>query len=231
MPEPLTSEEIRVLGCLLELQAASPKIYPPTLGQLTHSCNKNIGRYPVTDYRESQVQNALDMLEIRGLSETIIAHGSRTNKYTQTATAAYNLTDEESAVFCVLLLRGPQNLKEIYQASSRLYQFRDTEDVEEALHALSIHEPGLVTAEVDPTGREDSTYDHLLAGKAAQPKVQRLSGVPAPPPPPSGNGGSPVVSGLTEELKRYFSLSMSSLRAEVRALRREVEALRRDLEK
>lgn len=231
MPEPLTSEEIRVLGSLLEMQASSPKNYPPTLGQLTHSCNKKNGRYPVTDYRESQVQNALDMLEIRGLAETIIVHGSRTNKYAQTATAAYNLTDEEAAVFCVLLLRGPQNLNEIYNGSRRLYKFRNTEDVEEALHALSIHEPALVTADVDPVGQKDSTYNHLLAGKAAPPKSRASSGIPMPPPPTPNEGGSPVVAGLTEELKRYFSLSMSSLRAEVRALRREVEALRRDLEK
>lgn len=229
MPEPLTSEEIRVLGSLMEMQISTPNAYPPSLAQLMNVCNKKVGRHPVTDYRESQIQNGLDMLEIRGLVETVEAEEPGTYQFLQTAKSAFTLSDEEAAVFCVLLLRGPRSLDDIYTEAKKLYDFASPDDVEETLHALSIHEPALVTAQLDPSGNGEFLYNHLLGEKTQKKKPAGMEGLVGARMVQTGN--NPVSTGLSEDLKKYFSLSMSSIRAEIRALRREVEALRRDLDR
>ena len=230
MPEPLTSEEVRILGCLMEMQVIAPEIYPPTLSELTKSCNKKSNRNPVTEYQLTKVQNGLDMLEIRGLVETVDEDSDEDMRYVQMAKAAYTLSDEEAAVFCILLLQGQSDLELIFNEAQRLYQFPDQEDVEETLHALSIHEPALVTAVMESEDSEEFLYDHLLSGKGKKRKTAG-SGPETTARPAAHPSSSPVAMGLSEDLKKYFSLSMSSIRAEIRGLRREVEALRKDLEK
>ena len=43
----LSSEEARVLGCLVEKELATPEHYPPSLNGLVSACNQKSARDPV----------------------------------------------------------------------------------------------------------------------------------------------------------------------------------------
>ena len=47
LDEPLNPVEIRILGCLIEKQHATPEYYPLTLNALVAACNQTTNREPV----------------------------------------------------------------------------------------------------------------------------------------------------------------------------------------
>ena len=57
---PLTFEQSRVLGCLLEKEALVPDTYPLTLNNLITACNQSTNRDPVTNLDETVVVLARD---------------------------------------------------------------------------------------------------------------------------------------------------------------------------
>src|SRR5437016_7372864 len=59
----LDAVEIRVLGCLMEKQLATPEYYPLTINALIAACNQKSNREPVMEVGESEVQRALDRLQ------------------------------------------------------------------------------------------------------------------------------------------------------------------------
>src|SRR5664279_6046122 len=60
----LTSEEGRVLGCLVEKQLTTPQLYPLTESALIAACNQSTNRNPVVVYDVSTVR-----ITTRGLRE------------------------------------------------------------------------------------------------------------------------------------------------------------------
>lgn len=50
----LTDEEIRVLGCLMEKEMATPEYYPLSLNALKNACNQKSNRDPFTSYSENK---------------------------------------------------------------------------------------------------------------------------------------------------------------------------------
>src|SRR3984885_300335 len=125
----LTPEEVRVLGALLEKEATTPEYYPLTLNGLVTACNQKTNRWPVLELGEGDVHRALDGLRSRGMAAEIIGNG-RVSKYAQRYTEKLNLGRRESAILCILLLRGPQTLGEIKGRTERVYEFADLEEVE-----------------------------------------------------------------------------------------------------
>ncbi|MEZ0385782.1 MAG: DUF480 domain-containing protein, partial [Verrucomicrobium sp.] len=63
---PLTAEQARVLGCLIEKESTTPEAYPLTLNSLVLACNQTTNREPVVRYDEATVMEALDGLKRRG---------------------------------------------------------------------------------------------------------------------------------------------------------------------
>ena len=63
----LTDDEVRVLGCLMEKEMATPDYYPLTLNALTNACNQKSNRNPVVSYDEETVTYALNGLRERKL--------------------------------------------------------------------------------------------------------------------------------------------------------------------
>jgi len=47
LPQNLTANEIRVIGCLMEKAVTTPEQYPLTLNALTNACNQKSSREPV----------------------------------------------------------------------------------------------------------------------------------------------------------------------------------------
>jgi len=77
----LKSSEIRVLGCLMEKEMATPDYYPLTLNSLTNGCNQKSNRDPVVNYDETTVEQTLQSLQDKGLTKTVHEAGSRVLKY------------------------------------------------------------------------------------------------------------------------------------------------------
>ena len=64
----LTATEIRVLGCLLEKEMATPEYYPLSLNALVNACNQKSNRNPVVSYDEASVLEALNELKANHLA-------------------------------------------------------------------------------------------------------------------------------------------------------------------
>ena len=100
--------EVRVLGCLMEKEIATPDYYPLSLNALTNACNQKSNRDPIVDYDEETVVRALEGLKEQQLTRQ--SNVSRVPKFEQSFTVSHKLVKREAAVLCVLLLRGPQTV-------------------------------------------------------------------------------------------------------------------------
>jgi len=157
----LTAEEVRVLGCLMEKEMATPDYYPLSLNALTNACNQKSGRNPVVDYDEETVLAALNGLKERQLAWQ--SDASRVAKYAHGFAKVHNLVRREAAAICLLLLRGPQTAGEIRGRAERLYNFSSLEEAAETLENLA--DMGLVRKMPRQPGRKESRYAHLLSGE------------------------------------------------------------------
>ena len=158
----LTSQEIRVLGVLLEKSKTTPDYYPMTLNALTAACNQKTSRYPVTEYDEETVVLALNSLKAQSLVSTAVGGGSRVVKYKHNFTTVHEIEPEELAVLCLLMLRGPQTPGELNTNSARLYEFRSLEQVSSVLNKLMYSETPYVTELAKRPGQKEARYAHLL---------------------------------------------------------------------
>jgi|SRR6185437_1420320 len=204
----LTAEEMRVLGALLEKEATTPEYYPLTLNSLVAACNQKTNRWPVMTCGEDDVRLALDGLKAKGMAAEIIGNG-RVSKYAQRYTEKLNLGRRESAILCVLLLRGPQTLGEIKGRTERAYDFADLEEVETVLGKMAAREDGALTRKLPAgPGMKEPRWAQTLGGPV------EFSGPAA--------GGFDVGAGSADRV--------AALEAEVAKLREEVSELRRQFD-
>lgn len=162
----LNEYEVRVVATLIEKQISTPDYYPMTLNALINACNQKNNRHPVTSYDEETVTRALGSLREKKLA--FVFHGSeaRVAKYGHVFSKAYDLTPQEVAVLCVLMLRGPQTPGEIRSRSGYLYNFESLAEVETTMDALLARtDPGLITRLPRTVGMKESRYAHLLSGE------------------------------------------------------------------
>lgn len=217
----LSQPETRVLGCLLEKQLTTPEQYPLTLNSLRLACNQSTNRDPVVDYDETVLRDALHRLERRGYAR--LASGRRAPKYRHLLAETLPLSEDEHAVLCVLLLRGPQTPGELKQRGERMHAFADLDAVHETLERLIARE--LVGRLDRRPGQKEERYGHLLSEDAEEspvitpsatggyslptPSVQATEGVHALPNP------AVATVGLEERVAR-LERAMEELRATVR---------------
>src|SRR3954471_17347679 len=108
----LSATETRVLGSLVEKAITTPDYYPLSLNALTNACNQLSNREPVMSLDEADVTRALEALRVKRLASVFHGSESRVAKYKHTLTDAILLTPAETALLCVLMLRGPQTVGE-----------------------------------------------------------------------------------------------------------------------
>ena len=208
----LSEIEVRVLGALVEKQVTTPEYYPLTLNSLTLACNQKNNRNPVTSYSENDVAQALETLREKNL--TYVFHGStsRVPKYKHVMPEVLHLSPPETALMCVLMLRGPQTIGELRGHGGRLYTFTSLEEVDATVNALITHDPDpMVVRLARQPGQKEARFSHLLAGVPAE---EIASEIPAPRPSSSRHGDrerieqlEQAVTALTEEvhtLKQQF---------------------------
>ncbi|HET9243724.1 MAG TPA: YceH family protein [Gaiella sp.] len=167
--------ELRVLGCLLEKQRTTPDHYPLTLNALRLACNQTTNRDPIVAYDEREIQEALQRLSRRGWTRVASGPGSRAAKYRQLFDEALGLAPDETALLCVLMLRGPQTPGELKQRTERLHRFESLADIFDTLARLG--ERGLVERLERRPGQKEERYRHLLGREAP---TDAARGTPAP---------------------------------------------------
>jgi uncharacterized protein len=201
--------ELRVLGCLLEKQRTTPDQYPLSLNALRLACNQTTNRDPVVAYDEHEIHDALQRLARRGWTRLASGAGSRAAKYRQLFDEAVGLTDDEVAVLCVLMLRGPQTPGELKQRTARLHPFVGLDEIHQTLERLAARE----LAERLPRrpGQKEERYRHLLGADDGIPSA--TSG------PATLSTGSPAITAASD-----LEARVAALEAEVARLRAALSA-------
>jgi uncharacterized protein YceH (UPF0502 family) len=160
----LGSAETRVLGSLMEKETTTPDYYPLSLNALINACNQKSNREPLMALDDGAVLEALDALNRIGLAGPTSTAESRVTKYEHRIGEVFNLGRRESAVLCVLLLRGPQTPGELRGRCERMHHFDDLEELVSTLHRMMEFCPPLVRMLPRQPGTKESRYVHLLSG-------------------------------------------------------------------
>lgn len=160
----LNAAEARVLGSLVEKDITTPDYYPLSLNALINACNQKNNREPVTSFDEETVRLALRNLSEKRLAGTAGGADSRVTKYEHRMQEVFNFTRPETAILCVLLLRGPQTPGELRGRTERMHRFEDLDEVLSGLQQLMRREPPLAKALGRRPGTKEIRYAHLLAG-------------------------------------------------------------------
>lgn len=161
----LSSEEIRVLGALMEKSRTTPDYYPMTLNSLTAACNQKSSRKPVVEYDEEIIILTLDSLKKKSLISTATGGSSRATKYKHNFAIVFPLVPAQLAIICLSLLRGAQTPGEINTNSGRLYEFETLEQVNEVIEQLVNFEPPFLVQLPKRAGQKEVRYMHLLGGE------------------------------------------------------------------
>jgi uncharacterized protein YceH (UPF0502 family) len=201
--EPFLSHiETRVLGALVEKQISTPEYYPLTLNALTLACNQKNNRYPVTAYSENEVAQAVESLREKNLAYVFYGSTSRVPKYKHVMPEVLHLNAAETALMCVLMLRGPQTVGELRGNTSRLYEFAGLDQVELTLEGLISHDPDpLVLRLPRQAGQKEVRFAHLLSGDIA---VEAPAEVERPAPRQSLEQKIDALAAEVEKLKAQF---------------------------
>ena len=202
----LTPVEARVLGSLIEKDITTPDYYPLSLNALVNACNQKNNREPVMNLDENAVRDALAGLQEQRLAGPARGADSRITKYEHRLQEVFNFTRGETALLCVLLLRGRQTPGELRGRTERMFRFEHLDDVEATLRRLMERDPPLVKVLQRQPGTNESRYAHLLSGEP-----QETANVPV--------GVLPSSTGDDR---------MGKLEAQIAELRRKLHELRQE---
>jgi uncharacterized protein len=228
--------QLRVLGSLIEKEITTPENYPLSLNALVNACNQRSSRDPVLDLTEDQVREALHTLE--DLALTTPVRDSRVPKYEHRVRTVLNLRRDETAVLCLLMLRGPQTPGELRSRADRLYSFDDLAAVQSTLERLAARAPNEVGAETSSgtssettvplttilprqPGSREARYAHLLGDQPnlASARFFRPTGDAGP------SEGQPTSDSATAQRLARMEADIASLATALQDLRSRVELL------
>jgi uncharacterized protein YceH (UPF0502 family) len=138
-------------------------------------------------------------------------------KYEHWLGEAFNFSRAETALICVLLLRGPQTPGELRGRTERMHRFEEIGDVLAALQRLMEREPALVTMLPRQPGTKESRYAHLLSGDVEFNAIAEVDAARATELPATGS----AYEGRIAQLES----TVAELREEVNALRQKIDGL------
>jgi uncharacterized protein YceH (UPF0502 family) len=165
------------------------------------------------DLDEDDVRQALHGLEKHGLAGRARGMDGRVSKYEHRLGEAFNFTRAETALMCVLLLRGPQTPGELRGRTERMHRFDEITDVLGGLQKLMEREPPLVAVLPRQPGMKEARSAHLLSG---QPDIATAPQQAAP---------AAEVSPEQESRIAELESAVAELRSELAALRAKIDGL------
>jgi len=213
-----SSNETRVIGCLIEKEITTPDQYPLSLNALTNACNQKTNRDPVLELSEAEVQQSVDALMKKYMvSDKSAGYGGRVTKYKHrfcnTEFGSLKFSKQELGIICVMLLRGPQTPGELRSRTNRLCEFADAEEVEATLKNLMTREDGpFIARQLKVPGARESRYAHLFSGF--------LASAPEPDTSDSETGRTAAGAPTIAERVRALEDLVEQLRLKVDALTR-----------
>lgn len=222
LPVELSPVQVRVIGCLIEKERATPDSYPLTMNALLSACNQTTNRHPVVALTEATVASAVENLRAADLLRIDHSRSNRADKYRQVLDRALGLDGAEMSVLAVLMLRGPQTAAELRARTERLHAFNDQAEVDDVLGRLAERQEPLVVRLGRATGQKEPRWAHVLAGRprvddepaapeaARNPRTERLDALEA---------GMATLQGQLERLRADHD----SLAALVRSLTARIE--------
>ena len=169
----LDVNSLRVLGALMEKEMTTPDQYPLTVNSLISAANQRSSRDPVMDLSEDDVRQALHVLQDMDLIAPARDSG-RVARFEHRIRTVLNLRRDETAVMCLLLLRGPQTPGELRSRAERMFAFDELAQVQSTLDRLVGREEALVRVLPRAPGSREARWVHLLGDPAAIP-VQTAS--------------------------------------------------------
>lgn len=205
----LNEYELRVLGALVEKHISTPDYYPMTLNALVNACNQKNHRDPVVAYDEPTVAKALESLREKNLAYVFHGSEARVPKYGHLFPKVYELNEEEVAVMCVLVLRGPQTPGELRSRTQHLHNFETLAEVETILQELSLRREPLVARLPRQPGSRESRFAHLLGGQV---EIEQKEAAPR---------AEPAMQSARSDNDRF-----AKLENELAALRQELDELK-----
>lgn len=212
----LTAAEARVLGALVEKETTTPEYYPLSLNALVNACNQKNNREPVTHLTEEDVRQALHGLQNQELAAVARASEGRVTKYEHRLQEVFNFTRGETAVICVLLLRGAQTPGELRGRAERIYGFAELEDVVAVLQRLMQREPPLTAALPRQPGTKEIRYVELLSGTVESRVSEHREDV----------GQPAAATPASEERLKQIEAEVAQLHEEVAQMRSELTEMR-----
>ncbi len=230
----LSDVEARVLGALLEKEITTPDYYPLSLNSLVNACNQKSNRDPVMNLEENAVRDALRTLHDNSLARSVSGADSRVTKYEHRLQEAFNFDRREAALFCELLLRGPQTPGELRTRAERMHAFDDLSEAQSALQRLINREPPLVKVLPRQPGTKESRYIHLLSADDTPVPVTFGHEVSATPRAagPTAKAPDPAAGLVQERISEMSRISseVAELRKEVADLKQQFAAFRKQFE-
>ena len=213
----LTPLEARVIGCLLEKEVTTPDQYPLSLNALVTACNQKSNRDPVLALDASTVQGVVDgLMKKHLLTDRSGGVGGRVTRYRHRFCNSHfselQLTPQDVAVVCELLLRGPQTPGELRSHAARLAPFEDVSEVDAVLARLAAREEPLVACLPRQPGKRENRWMQLFTGEAPETVV-------SPPSAPTTDQAAPGAGAADLELR------VAELEAEVARLHARIDSL------
>lgn len=216
----LREVEARVLGALLEKQITTPEYYPLSLNALINACNQKSNRDPLMHIDETAAREALSELQLKGLAGLGTTSDSRVAKYEHRLQEVFNFTRQEAAIFCELLLRGPQTPGELRSRAERMQHFDDLSVVQNTLQKLMQRDQALVKVLPRQSGMKEARYTQLLtpapATNTVAPEEKRVEAVMSEP---NANARVAALEQTVEQLKK----ELADLRGQMAEFRKQFE--------
>lgn len=216
----LNAVELRILGSLIEKEITTPEYYPLSLNALMAACNQKSNREPVMNLDETDISISIDSLREKKLVWQLSTSGGRVPKYEHNFRSIFSFSKAETAVLCVLMLRGAQTAGEIKGRTERMYAFSSLEEVDSTLKQLIEREDGPFVKEMPrQPGKKEPRFIHLFSSEALE--IAETT-VPLTAEHPGLKTGADRLSILEQEVKL--------LREELDKLRNDFNDLKHQLE-
>jgi uncharacterized protein len=163
----LTPIEARVLSTLMEKARTVPDSYPLSLNALVLGCNQKTSRDPVMEISDDDARAALEAL--KGRSLVFEGSSSRVPRYEHNFMRVADVTEPQSVLLGLLMLRGAQTPAELRTAGERWYKFADAAALDAVLQELQARgddngAPMVLKLPRAPGAREQR-WVHLLCGE------------------------------------------------------------------